>query len=225
MIRTPTQICQLAADWRGKVLEDGMMAEQKVDGWRCLYFKGIDDVPRLWTRNGHPIEGADHVLHHMTLLEAAAGFDIFVDGEIQVDGTLAATKEWFETVYKLGGEKGVYHAFDMMPLREWKCGGSDVQLVTRKAALETFLDRVENSVSLSWEWREGSRGRGHGISPVKIIPDIWISDAADVLDAARRAWAMGWEGLMLKDAMAPYRRERNATWQKVKKDGPWLKAL
>jgi ATP-dependent DNA ligase len=43
---------------------------------------------------------------------------------------------------------------------------------------------------------------------------------------ARRAWAQGLEGLMLKDALAPYRRSRVQTWMKVKREGAhkWRKA-
>lgn len=53
-----TGLCHLAADWRGDVPAGGWLVEQKWDGWRCLYFRGIDGQPRLWTRQGMPIDGA-----------------------------------------------------------------------------------------------------------------------------------------------------------------------
>jgi ATP-dependent DNA ligase len=40
---------------------------------------------------------------------------------------------------------------------------------------------------------------------------------------AREMWAAGLEGIVLKDAEAPYRRNRNAAWQKIGR--PWQQKL
>lgn len=207
------QLCQLAGDWRGLIPTGGVMAEQKIDGWRGLRFPGIDGKVRLWTRNGMPIEGVGHILHRLERMERAAGEPVMFDGEFQVDGTLAATKHWAETRWKQGGEAGVYHLFDAMPLGAWKAGGDPTPAYQRKAWLKSLMDATAAD---EWEWRPGSRGRDEGATPVVLIEDVWCETAADVIDEARRIWAAGGEGLMLKDALAPYQRNRNSAWLKVK---------
>lgn len=207
-------LCQLLGDWRGDLPEGGAMLEEKHDGWRCLYFRGIDNRPRLFSRQGMPLDGADHVLHRLSLFEEAAGGPLFIDGEIQVDGSLAATKAWFEGGWRKGGDAGVFHAFDVMPLAEWRKGGCDAELYRRKAWLKQLFAASE-PVDDGWTWAEGSKGAVPPIA-VQIVADTWAFDTRDVLTEARRIWAAGGEGVVLKDVMTPYRRKRSDAWQKVK---------
>ena len=218
-------LCQLGCDWNGAMPAGGVMLEPKIDGWRCLYFRGRDGQARLWTRNGMPIEGADHILHRCRLLESVAGLPLFIDGEYQVDGSLAATKAWAERGWRQGGDRGLFHAFDVLPYAEWLEGGSDCPLHERKAMLVDLAGKVENDPALSWEWRPGSHGRDGEASPLIVMPDLWAFDAGDVLDAANRVWASNGEGVMVKDAESPYERNRNGSWLKVKHGGPWRRAL
>lgn len=212
-----SQLCQLAIDFRGDVMPGGMMAEEKIDGFRAMFFRGRDGVQRLWSRNGHPIEGTEHIQHHLALMERVAGCPIFIDGEFQVDGTLAATKAWFERGHKFGGEAGVMHIFDVLTFVEWKSGRSEMPLYERKSWLEKLHRTVIEDPALSWDWRPGSRGRDEGATPVIFARDEWIFDTRDAMDMARRIWARNGEGIMAKDPTAPYERGRNAHWLKVKK--------
>ena len=207
------QLAQLASDWRGTIPTGGAMVEEKIDGWRAPRFPGIDGQVRIWTRNGMVIEGVGHILHRLARMERAAGEPMMFDGEFQVDGTLAATKHWCESGWKLGGEAGVYHVFDAMPLTAWRAGGDPTPLYQRKARLKALM---EATAEPEWEWRPGSRGRDDGATSVVLIEDLWCETAADVADAARRIWAEGGEGVMVKDAYAPYQRNRNGAWLKVK---------
>lgn len=207
------QLCQLAQDWTGSLPPGGAMAEQKIDGWRAARFAGIDGVNRLWTRGGIPIEGVGHILHYLARMEREAGEPLFIDGELVVDGTLAATKRWVESGWRQGGEAGHFHAFDCMTHEEWKAGGDPTPLYQRKARLKAL---VEACAEPEWDWRPGSKGRDEGAIPVSLVEDEWVFGAADVIEAARRVWAAGGEGLMLKDAEAPYQRKRSGAWLKVK---------
>jgi ATP-dependent DNA ligase len=211
------QLCQLAMPWTGAMPEGGAMAELKHDGFRCLFFRGIDDVPRLWTRNGMPIEGCDHILHRLLLIERAAGRHLFVDGELVVDGTLEATKRWIERDWRKGGDRGTFFAFDVVPFDDWRRGGSAMPLFERKAWLQRLADQVERDPVMGWEWREGSAGRDELTPPVVLVDDEWCASPDDVLDLAGRVWSAGLEGLMIKDATAPYRRVRTPVWMKVKR--------
>ena len=49
-----------------------------------------------------------------------------------------------------------------------------------------------------------------------IEPWQWAFDGYDVLAAARQGWLEGREGIMVKQADAPYQRNRNGHWLKVK---------
>lgn len=209
-----THLCHIAADWRGTVPADGFMAEEKIDGFRAMAYRGVDGRRYLFSREGMPIHGTGHIIERLALLEKAAGVRLFIDGEFQVEGTLAATKEWFESGYKLGGEAGTFFAFDVMPFDEWQRGGCEAPLYRRKAWLKQLIEASEPADD-GWTWREGSRGQ-EGPIPLALIEDHWVNDARDVLDMARRIWVAGGEGVMLKDPLSPYRRSQTDAWQKVK---------
>ncbi len=208
-------LCQLASDWRGTLPSEGTWAEPKIDGWRAMRFPGIDGITRLWTRNGMPIEGVGHILHRLERMERAAGEPMMFDGEFQVGGTLEATKRWCEAGWKQGGEAGVYHLFDCLPLADWQAGGGAIPLYQRKARARVLWEATAEE---EWDWRPGSRGRDEGAIPVVLVEDQWLGIRADVVNEARRIWAAGGEGLVLKDSMAPYQRSRNGAWVKVKSE-------
>jgi ATP-dependent DNA ligase len=188
----------------------------KVDGWRCAFFPGLNGKPGLWTRGGLPFNGAGHILTRLVDVERALGGRYMIDGEFQVGGTLAATKAHQERGWKVGGEAGTFHAFDCVPLDDWRRGRCDIPLYDRKAMLARA---IEATSCHPWEWREGSRGRDHGVDPVRLVEDVWLFDEADVHVEAERIWAAGGEGIMLKDAAAPYVRSRSDSWLKVKRPG------
>lgn len=214
----PAELCQLAGRWKGEAVEPGTVAEAKIDGWRALYFRGLDGKPRLWTRGGHEIGGVSHILHRISIMEAVAGEPLFIDGEFQVDGTLPATKRWCESGWKTGDDKGTFHAFDCMTEAEWQSNRCERPLYERKAMLER-LHRAALDHPLSWEFRPGTHGREPDGPIVEIMREWWVSDAGEVDALAARVWSAGGEGLMLKDPMAPYRRNRSSDWRKVKYQG------
>lgn len=221
----PSQLCMLAGDWTGAMPPGGLMVEEKRDGFRALYFRGHDGQPGLWTRNGHPINGVDHILWRLHQLERAAGQPLFIDGEFQVDDSLAATKLWCESGWKRGGTAGTFHGFDCVPFVNWVKGGWEKPLHYRKAYLARQFDKVAADASLQWEWRPGSFGADEGATALTLIEDTWAFDAADVIDEARRVWARDGEGIMLKDAEAPYQRNRSNAWMKVKRENQhrWMR--
>jgi len=222
VLSASASLCQLASDWRGTMPADGMVVEEKIDGFRAVYLPDHTGRKRLFTRNGMPIEGVDHILWRLAQIERAAGQSVVIDGEFQVEGTLAATKAWFERGWKGGGVAGRFYAFDILPYEQWERGGWDRPLVERKA----WLVELEAAARAdTWEWRPGSHGSDDA-DAVTVLPDGWTFDTSDVVDEARRVWAAKGEGVMLKDAAAPYQRRRCAAWLKVKAENShlWSKA-
>lgn len=210
------EICQLASAWDFQTLPcGGMLAEEKIDGFRAVYLRDWRGVPRLFTRGGQPIEGVGHILHRLDIMERCAGEPMVFDGEFQVDGCLSATKAWCERGWKGGGEAGTLHLFDCMPAADWKAGGSTEPHYRRRQRLEQLMAAAD-AHPLSWEWRPRSRGKEPSGPAVVMVEGHWVGDVADVMDAARRIWSAGGEGLMLKDAESPYLRGRQPFWRKVK---------
>jgi len=191
------------------------MAELKIDGWRALHIRDWQGKPGLFTRNGHPIHGVDHILDKLHIMEQCAGEPMMFDGEFQVGGRLSATKQWCERGWKLGGEAGTLHLFDCMTDAEWRSGGSVTPLYQRKARL-TELMRQADELPAAWEWRAGTHGRQPNEPLVAMIEDEWVGDSSEALALANRAWASGFEGLMLKAVQSGYERNRAGSWRKVK---------
>lgn len=211
-----TGLVQLLGDWNGTIPIGGAWCELKYDGWRAFYAPDHLGQPRLWSRNGMPIEGVGHILHRLRRMEQEAGGPLFIDGEFVVDGSLAATKDWCERGHKMGGEAGVFHAFDVLALNDWRAGGGSIPLFQRK---EWLKDLVEATASLPWEWRPGSRGRDDDApAAVQLVDDEWAIDAHDVLEKARAIWVAGGEGIVVKDCEATYARKRSNAWVKVKQE-------
>lgn len=214
----PAELCMLAGRWAGEMPDPaGVLVERKWDGFRCLFFPGLDCRPGLWTRGGMPMPGVGHILARLLEVEAAMGGRWMIDGELIVDGTLAATKAHYDRGWR-SGDAGVFHAFDAVPLADWQRGHCDMPLVERKAALARAIETTAPDGS-AWEWREGSHGAAHGVDPVELVAHTWAHDAAGVEAAARAAWAAGHEGVMAKRADAPYCRLRSTDWLKLKQPG------
>jgi ATP-dependent DNA ligase len=197
------------------------MVERKWDGWRALRFRGLDGKPRLWSRNGQPLNGADQVVHQLGLMQRVAGVPLFLHGEIVVDATLYATKRWFESGRRRGGDKGRLHLFDVLTEEEWRAGDCNRPLHERKAWLQELAAAVRDDPALSWDWRPGSRS-GDDPTAVQVVEDEWAFTESDVHDMVQRVWAVGGEGLMLNDPERPCRRKRGPAWVKVKLDN-WSK--
>lgn len=219
----PRELCALLSDWKGHTPTGGTWHEVKQDGWRAIRFPGIDGKVRLWTRNGHEIHGAAHILHRLDRMEREAGEAMVFDGEFVVDGSLAATKAWCESGYKFGGEAGVLHLFDAIPLARWREGLDPTPLYRRRERLEALVTATSEP---EWEWRAGSRGRDDDTLSVVLVEQGWASDAYDVARQARLVWRAGGEGIVTKDAEAGYERRRVTHWAKVKRENQhkWSRA-
>jgi ATP-dependent DNA ligase len=219
-------LSQLAREWDGRSLPAGAFCEPKLDGWRCLWLRDRDGKPRLWTRNGIPLEGVAHIAHELAAWEKHAGDAMFFDGELVVgEGptTLAQTKAWCETGWKLGGNAGRLHLFDAMPYRDWLAGGTATPLWQRKARLERIGAAVAADGEHNWTWRPGSRGADEGASPVVLVDHAEAWDVDEVIEQASAIWQAGGEGVVIKSPFGGYQRNRSNAWMKCGR--PWRDKL
>lgn len=219
----PSQLVQLVAEYRGELPPGEWFAQPKIDGWRAAWFRGIDGKPQLWTRNGLPIEGVQHIAARCLAMEEQAGEPLFIDGEFQVDGTLLATKAWCERAWKLGGCNGTLFAFDCMTQAEWMAGGSVMPWLDRQVRLHDLVNATE-AIPREPGWKSGANGQCVPEKYVQALPAEYVTSHAGVLRAAEETWAAGGEGLVLKLRESAYKRLRAPEWLKVKREQKWRNA-
>jgi ATP-dependent DNA ligase len=220
------QLCQLSGNWDGRTVPAAAMVELKVDAWRGLYLRDRQDRPGLWSRNGIPLPGVEHILHQLAAFERHAGEPMFFDGEFCVGegpDTLKATKHWCETGHKLGGVAGRFYLFDGFSEREWLAGGTETPLWQRKARLARIAEAVAADADHAWEWRAGSRGADEGASPVELVKHAEAWHVDDVIEQAGAIWQAGGEGVVVKNPFGGYRRNRSQDWLKCGR--PWRDKL
>ena len=167
------------------------VSEVKFDGYRLLAFKQGGDV-RLLTRNGHDWTA------RMTML--ARSVSRLKADDAVLDGELVALREdgvssfaLLQQALSAATDRDLfYYAFDLLHLNGWDL--RECRLADRKAALAELSD-----------WRGALRYSDH---------------FEGKLDEMRRqACGMGLEGIICKQADAPYRSGRNKTWLKLKCQG------
>lgn len=208
-------LCQLATDWDGTAIPVGAMVEQKVDGWRALYLRDHNDEPGLFTRCGLLIEGVRHIVHRLNAMEEAAGEPMFFDGEFQAGTTLAETKVWCESCWKSGGEAGTFYVFDSMSQADWLGGGTETENIARKMRLTELWHAADRELADRWSWRQGSLGRDDIGPSVRVLPHCHVFEEAGVKSLAISHWEAGLEGIVLKDPLGTYQRDRCSQWLKI----------
>ncbi|MFZ5704465.1 MAG: hypothetical protein ACOY5R_04295 [Pseudomonadota bacterium] len=186
-------LCQLVTDFNGKIPVGGCIEEPKIDGIRMLWIDG-----ELVTREGVPILGAEHIAAEIRRLEHAACVPLFVDGEWQVDASYEATKRHFSAKGSQGNA-GIFHAFDVMTMRQWRGQSVGHALLARKRVLEKHCQPL------------GER------SPVRPMPWGWVDSVEDARRVAAEVIAAGGEGVILKHANSTYKAGRSTNWQRIKR--------
>lgn len=171
---------------------DGWISEVKFDGYRLLVWKDGSEV-RLITRNGQDWTAKlPDVARAVAKLSPRA---LLLDGELvalRPDGLSSFAA--LQAALANGGDRGslFLYLFDLLHLDGWDL--RPCRLADRKAALRPLSD-----------W-----------GGVLRFSDHLEGEAARV---RRQACAMGLEGIICKQADAPYRGARSRDWLKVKCQG------
>jgi bifunctional non-homologous end joining protein LigD len=164
--------------------------ELKLDGYRLLARVDGDDV-RIVTRNGR--DWTDRVPHLRAALAALGLRGAWLDGElVAADAAGQSSFQKLQQTIGSGDESLTYHAFDAPFL-----GGEDLRALPtreRKARLARALQGHLDDGPL----RYSAQLRGQA-------GELW-----------RSACARGAEGLIVKDADAPYAAGRTTSWLKLK---------
>lgn len=169
--------------------------EPKLDGLRMVIIEGT-----AYTRNGHIITAVAPIL---SVLPGDVRDGMVLDGEI-LGATFDETSG--QVRQKHGdGQELVYNVFDIVDLDEWKARKTAPMVERKKVLTEVF--------SRSY------RDNGAFLKRLKMVP-YQIMDGASTEDAFRKRdqyLSLGYEGLMVKDALAGYVWGRTDAMFKVKK--------
>lgn len=209
--------CQLASDVHkiSGAVQGVKHLEVKLDGVRVLAMVTPESVT-LYSRNGLVFENFEHVaeeLHSILWSRVVAAFPAAMVAEgVVFDGEVVS--KTFNSLMKQARRKkgakvtdSVYHIFDMVPLADFRRGYYNTPQKTRAK----HLSRVLPANFLAAEH-------------LKLVPHLVVDyDTAEGRETADRfmadSVAAGFEGIMIKDADAPYESKRGTFWLKQK---PWI---
>lgn len=181
------ELCQLMENWTPETHPRNALVQLKADGLRCLYIGGL-----LVTREGMPFHAAAHALPALRELEAAFGRPMFFDSEyVNEDGLEAAIADM-----RRGVGAGTVWLFDAVPLEQWQ----------RNVVTAPTSQRIEQLLTYGQRCFGPHLG---ALMPFRLDADGTLAKLAEVR-------ALGFEGLVIKDAVASYDRGRSSRWQKLK---------
>ena len=198
-----SRICAHPADYVGTV-PAAYYIETKIDGWRAIGLGG--KAPQLLTQGGAVIEGAQPFIDVLQTLEKTLGEPYMFDGE------LVAGADFEETSRNIRAgtlDCAVWHIFDAMPLAQWRRGGCALGYDMRRRILEqAFADRTGRSSACVIH---------HGPVSVALLQRAGPFAGPDVADKVFEiAREKGAEGIVIKDAEAPYANGKVSGWWRRK---------
>ncbi len=174
--------------------DEAWVFERKLDGERCLTFRNGDEV-RMLSRNQKSLN-----VHYPELVEALGEIEwehVILDGEIVAfKGDVTSFSRLQDRMHVTDPEEArasdvevFYYLFDLLYLDGYDTTGLDLR--HRKALLKR---------AIAFE------------DPLRYMPHRNAEGEAYFEDACSR----GWEGIIAKDATAPYVHSRSKKWLKFK---------
>lgn len=201
----PVFECQLAHDGANheSKLKGKKLLDYKLDGVRVLAVLRNSTVT-LHSRNGKVFENFKHIEEQLLRVSKNLETDWVLDGEI--------TSESFQSLMTQVHRKrdadasdAVFNVFDLVPLHCFLRGKDDMAQKVRSENLRDFMDHFraadcENIRAL--DYKEA---------------DLDTEEGQELLSYMRSyAKDLGLEGVMVKDADAPYECKRSTAWLKLK---------
>ncbi|HDR8453962.1 TPA: hypothetical protein QC364_000754 [Bacillus cereus] len=178
-----------------------VIATPKLDGNRCVIFTNDNGEIELLSRSGQVLEG------YTEIVEAFKAFPkgIVYDGELlAINNEGLNSKELFQKTQKIVRTKGektgvMFHAFDMLPIEDFKKGGCSTPCLLRKNALESIVEKYGNDL-------------------VAYVKPLYIGmfDEEIIQKLSEDACEQEEEGIMVQLADAPYQLKRTFDILKVK---------
>jgi DNA ligase 1 len=201
----PVFSCQLAHDGANheSKVSGQKLVEVKLDGVRVITIVYPSGHVDQYSRNGKELVNFEHIKRqfakHARLLKVPMVFD----GEVMS----SSFQDLMRQVHRksdVAATDAVLHLFDILTLDDFQRGRSDVPQAERSDALRVWYnpiaDHVPNIAILAHEFVDLDT------EPGQILFQT----------INQRAIAGGYEGIMIKDPVAPYECRRSTAWLKQK---------
>jgi len=197
--KVPVFECMLADDSakHEKKMVGDVLLEPKLDGVRVIVICDVDrDEVKMFSRNGKELSNFPVILKQFDALLEQLSDSMVFDGEVMSEDFQTLMRE----IHRKAGAKtddAILNLFDCLTLEDFKAGGSDVDLLTRKDILESY----------------------HFGDNIKVISGTRMNLTEDrdrFIDFNKMCIDKGFEGIMVKPVDGVYECKRSTKWLKVK---------
>lgn len=167
--------------------------EPKLDGLRCVAVKHSGEVT-MFTRNGTVLETLPRI---KSLLEAAPWDEFILDGEVMGETWNDSASVVMSHKKGKDDSKMVFHVFDALPFSDWHDQESHLDLEDRLKLVKELVSKIGDPV-------------------VTQVQGRLANDQEELLAAYLHDTDAGYEGVMVKDLVAPYLFKRSSNIRKLK---------
>jgi len=197
----PVFTCALAHPFNEKKVPKRYVGDPKLDGYRCLAFKYPNGTVELRSRNGHLLEGYAGVEKDVADY-LPPGF--IYDGEITGREIETAFNSIQKSAFKkVDNKDGILNIFDVVSIEEFTTENFTATYEQRLAFLDQITDILSASRSLE---------RVHPSAPLTNSEE----DFNTLLELHKIYMEQGYEGTMIKDLDATYKKDKSYNIMKVK---------
>jgi DNA ligase-1 len=201
--------CQLAhdsANHESKVSGQKLI-EVKLDGVRVITIVRSDGRVDMFSRNGKELANFPHIAQQISnviqLKGSSKSMDLVLDGEIMSSSFQDLMKQVHRKDNVEAGD-AVLNLFDVLPLADFEQGVYNKDQTTRSSMVKFWVEQNQD-----------------------MLPNVtYVANELVDLDTQAgqtrykeinaKAIAGGYEGIMLKDPLAPYECKRSVAWLKLK---------
>jgi len=208
--------CQLAANSEGRPEMRGIKRlEPKLDGVRVLMMAIMSDSGEVtvvsYSRNGKIFENFSHIEdqvrdNYTRIVRKAATSNMYLgfvfDGEV-IGNSFQELMRQARRKENVQAEDSVFNVFDIIPLTAFREGVWKYPLSMRIGVLDRIRPIIDDMPNVE-------------LLP-HLLVDLDTSEGRDQLDRyAIDQVDAGFEGIMIKDLVAPYECKRSTSWMKWK---------
>jgi DNA ligase-1 len=194
----PTFDVMLATDGKkckklGQIIEGGVYASPKLDGYRCLAVIAGGSVT-LYSRNGSVYENFPSIVE--SLSNTFKDVSIVLDGEIMSDDFQSMQQSAFASTRGTTVGDVKFHVFDYIPYKEWQSGKFEKSKSVRYSHLEAMAPVFPNNI---------------------VLVDQEVTNSIDrVLQLEKQYMALGYEGVMVVPDIPYYKGRKSNKLMKFK---------
>ena len=201
--------CQLAhdsANHEAKVAGKKLI-EVKLDGVRVITIVRADGRVDMFSRNGKELANFPHIAEQISSVIKQKGssksMDVVLDGEIMSSSFQDLMKQVHRKENVEAGD-AVLNLFDVLPLADFEQGIYNKDQTTRSQMVKFWVEQNQHLIpNVTYVANE--------------LVDLDTEEGqARYKEINQKAIEGGYEGIMLKDPLAPYECKRSHAWLKLK---------